>query len=512
MDPFLTKIAVNAGQLGIARVYNRVEGTELERELTSCLDQGYRNAIAKLGLGDSLFDDALSSYRHNGDLVPILIEASLDRMAAPATGASDAVDRIVEKLNALGFDAASVSSEIRIEDFTSGWVDECCGEIEAKCQEHDSTLHELVSNKLARASVSGLDDVLRRLDPIYAAADVRSAIAASTDRVIENVKKRAVVVPRDRITHDIIAFANSDTAICVLEGGIRAGKTFALFGSVEALRGVGWAVLYVRPLGRSLGGVAAHVAEDCLGVSAPRNWRSLLIHPFREEPEETPGLVVMIDDVDGGGSAVLNLVTELADAMDHCDPEKLKVVIALGSDRSLLHDLQRALPQMEPRQWSDDPRDGGVWTVRVEDFTPDELDAALALIGADELKWHFAPGDTLDPYVVRMRGVLESPSLFGHFAALRSRRSGLTELSPCDLISLHEEEIMQEAVEGTGVSASALRGAIVGMLDDSLPGRPAGPTVARAQGGRTSGLDVSRESPRVTPLSRHVVHGQRRQP
>jgi len=312
------------------------------------------------------------------------------------------------------------------------------------CQSHRDKLR---SGRVAAAIKT---DITRLRDACWRVTQAFRAVALD----------RPVIVPRPGLRMQLDAFLSTRTRYCFVIGPSGVGKSTALALEAGRLQQQGWTVLSLRGKDFSLESAAAQIGQHYPTGCGGLGWHQIIRLLTEEQAEPKGRFILMIDAVDIAESSVITREMELLHhSIVTMPPESLKVVITC---RDVVWDEFRIkmLPDFI-EDTSERARESAnsYMTVRLGDFSPDELDAALKEVGMDELIVLRPHGEWIDPHVASLRVLLLHPQNFGYYAELRS--SGSTaeaaDWTWSDLIERYLEKMLRRVERNVCCTADELR-------------------------------------------------------
>jgi HEAT repeat protein len=255
-------------------------------------------------------------------------------------------------------------------------------------------------------------------EPTDLAAPIQSACRRVTGRLANVLLDGRPVVARESIRHRLNSLLDSPTRYCFILGGSGVGKSTFMGVEAQHLLNEGWMVLLVRGGNFTLNNLADTVRQEFAAATPSITWQQI-VNALHEGPLNAPGVALMIDALDDGDpDGVARELALLHDSLGGTDPRLFKV-IASCKDADWERLLQRPHAPAYERVADVGRRVGlGYGAITVDDFTADELNNALRLIGATELLTPGRFGERVNPHVATVRDLLKHPATFEHYAQL----------------------------------------------------------------------------------------------
>lgn len=250
------------------------------------------------------------------------------------------------------------------------------------------------------------------------AARIQTACRRATGRLANILLDGRRVIAREAIRDRLNRFLASPVRYCFVLGGSGVGKSTFMGGEAQRLLDEGWTVLLVRGDNLTLNNLADAVRQEFAVTSPSVTWQQI-VNTLHEEPLNTSGFALMVDALDNGNPA--SLARELAllhDSLGDTDPRLFKV-IASCKDADWERLLQRPhAPAYEKVEVAGRCVGLSYYALPIGDFTADELNDALRLVGATELLTPGRFGERVNPHVATVRDLLKHPATFEHYAEL----------------------------------------------------------------------------------------------
>jgi HEAT repeat protein len=253
-------------------------------------------------------------------------------------------------------------------------------------------------------------------------ADLNAQIQLACRRVSERLANILLdgrpVIAREAIRQRLNRFLTSHIRYCFVLGGSGVGKSTFMGVEAQRLLEEGWTVLLVRGDSFTLNNLVDAVRHDFAVATSLVSWQQI-VNAIHEGPQDVSGFALLIDAVnDGDPEVVARELALLHDSLGDTDPQLFKVIVSCKDA-----DLNRLLGRPQAPAYEEveatAPRVGlGYYALRVGDFTADELNDALRVIGATELLTPGRFGERVDPHIATVRDLLKHPATFEHYAQL----------------------------------------------------------------------------------------------
>lgn len=294
---------------------------------------------------------------------------------------------------------------------------------------HILTLGDIYRN--IRGEPSKIRAVLQSLEEtvgngsFFSFAELQHACREVTDATVRIRLEKRTTIERDELSSRIDTFTRSDLRYAFVAGRSGVGKSIHLATEALRLRDAGFTVLLVpvQPgISFSLKDVADQVGQR-LPLTPPHLEWSRIVRPWESvETTSDPAeqMIIMIDGVEAGDPIhIANQLALLDRSLALHSASAAKVVFSCRDaqvEDLLREEILVGVPSFNHRpadRMSEAPLKYD--RIDVDDFSYDELDRALAKIGAGNL---FSANDL---HGSSMRSLLQHPGTFEHFADLFAR-------------------------------------------------------------------------------------------
>jgi HEAT repeat protein len=269
-----------------------------------------------------------------------------------------------------------------------------------------------INNTINLPSDSGAQSIKVRRDEFLNACEqvTRSSLA-------DKSAKHPVI--KRNIERKIEQFLTSSVRYCFVLGPSGVGKSILMANETERLRSLGWTVLLLHGGSFSMQGLAETISyklPEQTDQLTPFQVVKLLTEESRLNPS---GFILFIDGIDEADPySIAQELERLHTALSGTTNERLKIIL---SCRDIIWErlrYTRLLSLYEPVDEASAGHGRAFQTVRVADFTVEELNQALQIIGDQTLLAPGRYGDAVDPHVATLRDLLRHPGTFEHYARL----------------------------------------------------------------------------------------------
>lgn len=215
-------------------------------------------------------------------------------------------------------------------------------------------------------------------------------------------------------------FITSSTRYCFILGPSGTGKSVLMANEAARLMKSGRTVLLLHGGSFNMEGLA-----ETISYKLPEQTQQLTSFQaarlLTEEAKLNPlGLILFIDAIDEADSDLIALELErLHNAVSSTPADKLKVVFSCKDIVWERLRYTRLLSLYEPAGQVTGSYGRAFQTIRVGDFTIEELNRALESIRDQNLLFPGRYGAEVDPHVATLRDLLRHPGTFEHYARLR---------------------------------------------------------------------------------------------
>jgi HEAT repeat protein len=250
---------------------------------------------------------------------------------------------------------------------------------------------------------------------------IHKACRAITRRRAKLMIDGRSVIDRADLDQEFDEFLSSDYRYGFAIGASGVGKTIAMAAEGTRLLDRGWTVLLLRGRSFTVASALEELANELQVAPNTLSW-SMIAEFWTSGTKASSGFVLMIDPLDLTAIDVIDRELEiLHDAIGTVAPERVKV-IASARDTAWyrFHDLS-SFTLYEPSDESGRKSSRRYSELPVTDFTNHELDRALQMIGATELITPGRHGANVNAHVATLRGMLQHPATFEHYAELGQR-------------------------------------------------------------------------------------------
>lgn len=291
------------------------------------------------------------------------------------------------------------------------------------------------------------------------AGQIRLACLRATNRLAGILRDGRPIITRKALRHKLNQFLDSSLRYSFALGGSGVGKSTFIGFEAQRLLKDGWAVLLVRGSNFTLNNLADAVRQEFEGTPPAMTWQQI-INTLHAGAGNGPGFALLIDALDNGDPNVITREFALLhDSLGDTDPRLFKV-IASCKDIDWARLLQH--PQMPSYEEEEDfnCRIGlGYFPLHVKDFTSDELNDALRLIGGTELLTSGRFGERVNPHVATVRDLIKHPAMFEHYAELHlsGDPASVSNLTWGGLIEQRLRRGLGQAARQCGMSSDELR-------------------------------------------------------
>lgn len=325
-----------------------------------------------------------------------------------------------------------------------------------------------------------ISETEERINGTSLAGQIREACLRVTNRLANILRDERPVIVRETLRHRLNQFLASPLRYSFALGDSGVGKSTFMATEAQRLIEDGWTVLLVRGSNFTLTNLAEAVRQELELTPPALTWQQI-INALRDGGGDAAGFALLVDALDSGDpDVVAHELALLHDSMGDTDPRRFKV-IASCKDGDWDRLLQR--PRSPAYEEVNNNRRAGLdyYALRFKDFTPDELNDALRLIGATELLTPGRFGERVDPHVATVRALLKHPATFEHYADLHLSGDPATvsNLTWGGLIEQRLRKALNQASRQCGTSPDELRAKMIAFA-----------TLCRERNARASLLDA----------------------
>lgn len=295
------------------------------------------------------------------------------------------------------------------------------------------------------------------------AGQIRVACRKATTRLANILRDERPVIVREILRHRLNQFLASSLRYSFAQGASGVGKSTFMGIEAQRLLDEGWTVLLVRGSNFTLDNLADAVRQE-FEVAPPAIIWQQIVNALREGAGEPIGFALLVDALDNGDpDSVARELSLLHDSIGDIDPRLFKVIASCKDADwgSLLRHPQT--PAYEEVKNINRRVGLGYYALHVDDFTPDELNDALRLIGSTELLTPGRFGERVNPHVATVRDLLKHPATFEHYADLHlsGDPASISNLTWGGLIEQRLRKGLNQAARQCGRSADELRTKII---------------------------------------------------
>lgn len=289
-----------------------------------------------------------------------------------------------------------------------------------------------------------------------------------------SLKKAALTIDNQNIIHrlkfgeEIDQFLARQIRYAAVIGISGAGKSIALSDLTKKLAEDGWTVLFL-PISPSdtfkLANVASEQIKENLTPEPRELELSQIIKPWKEEnsPSESKGLIFLLDGLEAARPEhIVKQLESLHAWLGNISLEKVKVIFSCRdfdfqtAFQSKLHPLL-----VEAQNWRQSNHSYKLF--EIYNFTSEELDQALAKIGATDLLSVRNDKNETDSHILSLRDLLKHPGTFEHFANLyeRGEIQSIQEETWSSLIGRRVEYVLQDISRQINFNIKQIRAELI---------------------------------------------------
>jgi HEAT repeat protein len=295
------------------------------------------------------------------------------------------------------------------------------------------------------------------------AGQIREACRSATNRLANILRDERPVIVREMLRHKLNQLLASSLRYGFLLGASGVGKSTFMGTEARRLFEEGWTVMLVRGSNFTLNNLAEAVRQEIVGAPPTITWQQI-VNALREGAEGEFGFVLLVDALDNGApDSIARELALLHDSLGDTDPRLFKVIASCkDADWHSLLQYPQAPAYEEVKNIN--RRIGlGYYTLQARDFTPEELNDALRLIGAIELLTPGRFGERVDPHVATVRDLLKHPATFEHYADLHlsGDPASTSNLTWGGLLEQRLRKALNQAARQCGNNADDMRAKII---------------------------------------------------